>query len=51
MVRVERDYLVRALARFDNHMGNTAYELGISRKNLWEKIRKLEINTDPGKDD
>ena len=43
MARVERDYLVRALARCGNHMGNTAQELGISRKNLWEKMRKLGL--------
>ena len=41
MAHVERDYLMRALSRCDNHMGNTAIELGISRKNLWEKMRKL----------
>ena len=41
MARVERDYLTRALARCGKHMGNTALELGISRKNLWEKMRKL----------
>ena len=41
MARVERDYLMRALARSGNHMGNTAIELGITRKNLWEKMRKL----------
>lgn len=51
MVRVERDYLTRALVRCGNHMGNAAIEPGISRKNLWEKIRKFEIDTDPGEDD
>ncbi len=39
----ERRYIVNALNRHDWHMGNTALALGISRKNLWEKIRKLDI--------
>lgn len=50
MARVERDYLTRALARCGNHMGNTAIELGISRKNLWEKMRKLGLRGEPGDD-
>ena len=51
MARIERDYLTRALARCGNHMGNTALELGISRKNLWEKLRKLGMRSEPGEDD
>ena len=51
MARVERDYLTRALARCGNHMGNTSLELGISRKNLWEKMRKLGMRGEPGEDD
>jgi DNA-binding NtrC family response regulator len=50
MARIERDYLTRALARCANHMGNTALELGISRKNLWEKMRKLGMRSEPGED-
>ncbi len=50
MARVERDYLTRALARCGNHMGNTAVELGISRKNLWEKMRKLGMRSEAGED-
>jgi DNA-binding NtrC family response regulator len=50
MARVEREYLTRALARCANHMGNTALELGISRKNLWEKMRKLGMRSEPGED-
>ena len=50
MARIERDYLVRALARNGGHMGNTAVELGISRKNLWEKMRKLGMGSDHGED-
>jgi DNA-binding NtrC family response regulator len=46
MARVEREYLTRALARCGNHMGNTAQELGISRKNLWEKMRKLGMRSE-----
>lgn len=50
MARIERDYLTRALARYGNHMGNTALELGISRKNLWEKMRKLGMKEDSADD-
>ncbi|MBI3525352.1 MAG: sigma-54-dependent Fis family transcriptional regulator [Betaproteobacteria bacterium] len=50
MARVERGFLARALARNGNHMGNTAAELGISRKNLWEKMRKLGMGGDPGEE-
>jgi two-component system response regulator AtoC len=50
MARVERDYLTRALSRCGNHMGNTALELGISRKNLWEKMRKLGMRNEAGED-
>ena len=50
IARVERDYLSRALARCGNHMGNTALELGISRKNLWEKMRKLGMRNEAGED-
>ncbi|HEY0844142.1 MAG TPA: sigma-54 dependent transcriptional regulator [Noviherbaspirillum sp.] len=39
----ERRYIMNALVRHDGHMANTAAALGISRKNLWEKMRKLEI--------
>lgn len=39
----ERRYILNALNRHQRHMGHTAAALGISRKNLWEKMRKLEI--------
>jgi DNA-binding NtrC family response regulator len=39
----ERRYIVNALNRHGWRMGDTALALGISRKNLWEKIKKLEI--------
>ncbi|PWB59786.1 MAG: sigma-54-dependent Fis family transcriptional regulator [Nitrosomonadales bacterium] len=42
----ERRYILNALNHQQWHMGNTAAALGISRKNLWEKIRKLEIQAD-----
>lgn len=42
----ERRYIVNALNRHQRHMGQTAAALGISRKNLWEKIRKLDITPD-----
>jgi DNA-binding NtrC family response regulator len=35
----ERAYLLRALAEFDGKRAATADLLGISRKNLWEKLR------------
>lgn len=44
----ERRYIRKALAEQDGHLGNTAQTLGISRKNLWEKMRKLGLS---GKDD
>ncbi|MGB5082396.1 MAG: sigma-54 dependent transcriptional regulator [Burkholderiales bacterium] len=37
----ERSYIARALERHQRHMGRTAAELGISRKNLWEKMKRL----------
>jgi len=36
--RCERDYLVRALERHGWQISDTAAELRISRKNLWERI-------------
>jgi DNA-binding NtrC family response regulator len=39
----ERRYIASALSRHGWRMGDTALALGISRKNLWEKIKKLEI--------
>lgn len=43
MHECERRYIVRVLEKHQRHMGHAAAALGISRKNLWEKIRKLEI--------
>jgi DNA-binding NtrC family response regulator len=39
----ERAYILRALEQHNWQMGETAQHLGISRKNLWEKTRKLGI--------
>ena len=40
----ERAHVTRALERNDWHIGHTAGSLGISRKNLWEKMKKLQIH-------
>ena len=37
----ERSYIESALERHGGHMAQTAESLGISRKNLWEKMKKL----------
>jgi DNA-binding NtrC family response regulator len=42
----ERRYILNALDQHKHHMSNTAAALGISRKNLWEKMRKLGIQAD-----
>ena len=39
----ERDYLRMALDRHGWHMTQTAEALGIARKSLWEKLRRLGI--------
>ncbi|MBI5107837.1 MAG: sigma-54-dependent Fis family transcriptional regulator [Rhodocyclales bacterium] len=39
----ERAYIRRALGECDGRIADTAALLGISRKNLWEKMRKLGI--------
>jgi DNA-binding NtrC family response regulator len=40
----ERAYILQTLERHAWHMGQTASALGISRKNLWEKMKRLGIN-------
>ena len=42
----EREYLTRALKEADGKKAKAAELLGISRKNLWEKLRAHELNTD-----
>ena len=40
----ERARIVEVLERNDRAIGRSAGELGISRKNLWERMRRLEID-------
>ena len=40
----ERDFILRILEQHAWHITETAEALGISRKNLWEKMKKLSIN-------
>ncbi|PKO71454.1 MAG: sigma-54-dependent Fis family transcriptional regulator [Betaproteobacteria bacterium HGW-Betaproteobacteria-14] len=44
----ERKYIEQALVLNKNHIAHTAESLGISRKNLWEKMRKLGIAGEQG---
>ena len=39
----ERDYIAKALTENDNRINDTAEALGISRKTLWDKMRKLDL--------
>jgi DNA-binding NtrC family response regulator len=39
----ERSYIQQALQRCQGQIGQTAAHLGISRKNLWEKMKRLQI--------
>jgi transcriptional regulator of acetoin/glycerol metabolism len=39
----ERDYLLLILERHTGHMTHAAEALGITRKTLWEKLRRLGI--------
>ncbi|MCL4806188.1 MAG: sigma-54 dependent transcriptional regulator [Thermoanaerobaculia bacterium] len=41
--RFERIVLLETLERHEGHRGNAAQALGISRKNLWEKLKALGI--------
>jgi DNA-binding NtrC family response regulator len=41
----ERGYIQQALQRCQGQIGNTAAYLGISRKNLWEKMKRLRIQS------
>jgi len=42
----ERKFILQALEHNQWHFGNTAAALDISRKNLWEKMKKLDIHPD-----
>ena len=39
----EREYLVKELTRHEWQMTMTAQAIGISRKNLWERLRRLHL--------
>jgi len=39
----ERNFIIQSLNQHHWHFGNTATELDITRKNLWEKMKKLNI--------
>ena len=39
----ERQYLLQELTRHDWQMTKTAAAIGISRKNLWERLRRLNL--------
>lgn len=41
----ERRYIARTLEACAGHLGHTAAALGVSRKNLWEKMKKLGLST------
>lgn len=43
LMACERDYLLMTLERHDQHMTHAAAALGITRKTLWEKLRRLGI--------
>jgi DNA-binding NtrC family response regulator len=42
----ERQFILHALQRNKWHFGNTAASLDITRKNLWEKMKKLDIHAE-----
>jgi len=42
----ERKLILQTLAQNHRNFGNTAAALGICRKNLWEKMKKLDIQAD-----
>jgi DNA-binding NtrC family response regulator len=41
----ERDYIARCLIEHDGRIGATAAALGVSRKGLWQKLRRLGLST------
>ncbi len=40
----ERDYIAKALEAHDGQIARTAAHLGISRKNLWERMKRLDLS-------
>ena len=47
----EHKFILQSLKHHQWHFGNTAAALGISRKNLWEKMKKLDIHADKAIED
>lgn len=47
----ERRHIVEALAANAGRIAETAQQLGISRKNLWEKMKKHDIRSPSGTDE
>ena len=43
----EREHIAEVLERNDGVIGRSAEDLGISRKNLWERMRRLGIDALP----
>ncbi|MCX7897816.1 MAG: sigma-54 dependent transcriptional regulator [Rhodocyclaceae bacterium] len=43
LMACERDYLLMMLERHHGHMTHTAQALGITRKTLWEKLKRLGV--------
>ncbi|CAA7616362.1 sigma-54 dependent transcriptional regulator [Magnetospirillum sp. SS-4] len=48
LMACERDYLLMTLERHGGHMSHAAEVLGITRKTLWEKLRRLGIRDKEG---
>jgi DNA-binding NtrC family response regulator len=47
LAQQEREYILRSLDACSWQIQETAALLGISRKNLWEKMKRLDIRRDP----
>jgi transcriptional regulator of acetoin/glycerol metabolism len=48
---LRREYVVRALKGHGWQIHETATALGISRKNLWERMRRLHISESTARSD
>jgi DNA-binding NtrC family response regulator len=44
LATVEREFIQGVLQEFDGQIARSAEALGISRKNLWERMRRLGLN-------
>ena len=47
---MERQYIIRVLAANNGRIIRAARTLGISRKNLWEKMKRLGIDANKDSD-